>query len=199
MNIKAFTLIELLIVVAIIGILAAIAVPNFSQALVRARVANVQALLKTMEISAEQYRMDNNSLPPHFNTPQQNAWLTTPVAYMSERPIDIFQDFHGKAGSTRGGWSEYSKNARFGCPHYEFIISDGNAVDRSKAIAGVPDLDWWIYTIGPDQTWSSEHAPGLNILYDISNGLYSNGDIVKFRADKNPSLLRMLHPIPSGS
>nr|HQH74561.1 prepilin-type N-terminal cleavage/methylation domain-containing protein [bacterium] len=55
-----FTLIELLIVVAIIGILAAIAVPNFMNARIRANIARVRADQKSISTALELYHMDNN-------------------------------------------------------------------------------------------------------------------------------------------
>ncbi|CAN5190173.1 hypothetical protein BH09SUM1_BH09SUM1_06960 [soil metagenome] len=61
---KAFTLIELLIVVAIIAILAAIAVPNFLEAQVRAKTARVKSDQRTIATALESYYVDNNHYPP---------------------------------------------------------------------------------------------------------------------------------------
>lgn len=87
---KAFTLIELLIVVAIIAILAAIAVPNFLEAQTRSKVSRVQADLRTLATALESYRVDNNRYPP---TPFSSGdtlvlrvtptRLTTPIAYIT--------------------------------------------------------------------------------------------------------------------
>ncbi|HQO33280.1 MAG TPA: prepilin-type N-terminal cleavage/methylation domain-containing protein, partial [bacterium] len=58
---KGFTLIELLIVVAIIGILAAIAVPNFLNAQIRAKVSRSQANENSLYKAMMMYVMDRNA------------------------------------------------------------------------------------------------------------------------------------------
>ncbi len=191
-NTNAFTLIELLIVVAIIGILAAIAVPNFLNAQLRAKIARVQSDFKSISTALETYRIDYNSYP-YFDEWGYDASfspiyyrlipLTTPSSYMST--IDL-QDPFLKVMPAEGYEDEeirHSYNYRYYKafnPNYTFdawvLNSMGPDLTKNKGLMTEP----WARGI-----WSSpDHA-----IYDSTNGIVSVGDIpytggdTKYRAN----------------
>ncbi|MBD3180450.1 MAG: prepilin-type N-terminal cleavage/methylation domain-containing protein [Candidatus Latescibacteria bacterium] len=68
MNNKGFTLIELMIVVVIIGILAAIAIPNFINMQARAKEASCKSNCHTLQLAAEDFAVQNDGVYAADNT-----------------------------------------------------------------------------------------------------------------------------------
>ncbi len=178
---SGFTLIELLIVVAIIGILAAIAVPNFLNAQTKAKVSKAFSDMKALGTAIEMYNIDYNSYPggPEFWEGSHPWWqkhtyryhqLTTPVSYMSSIPIDPFQtntpqNLNSELGTIWDGGYVYDEARRPG-GGYETMLMYG---DGYKYAARSP---------GPALNWASNLSHGGKIIgYAPSNGLISDGII----------------------
>lgn len=64
---KGFTLIELMIVVAILGILAAIAIPNFMRFQAKSRQSEAKTNLGAIGTTAESFRAENDTYETNFN------------------------------------------------------------------------------------------------------------------------------------
>ena len=199
----AFTLIELLIVVAIIAILAAIAVPNFLEAQIRAKISAVKSDMRTLATALETYMVDNNQYLDALSWATFELGLTTPIAYIATYPVDIFKpiDPNAAPGAQLSG-------RMFGYGAAPFIPDPAN---RWVLECVGPDLDLDVYSSptspvglagGPDPIALANYpgynpdifseagyqpitdsGPGLFVYYvkyDPTNGTVSNGDVWRF-------------------
>ena len=196
---RAFTLIELLIVVAIIAILAAIAVPNFLEAQTRAKVSRAKSDLRTITTALEAYVVDTNRYPPNdgrFNVVPVE--LSTPTAYLSQAGlVDPFSD--------KERHPVYGEAARYYT--YQFLVYSSEVASHVIAGKNPPTeaIDgplfnqraitrygrWKLMSNGPDRVYSEPGIPagpwninagvllGADIPYDASNGTVSFGNIIR--------------------
>jgi type II secretion system protein G len=83
---KGFTLIELLIVVAIIGIIAAIAIPNLLNAINRGRQKRTMGDIRTLATAVEAYAVDFNFYPKIADGPATDLSAHITPTYLRRIP-----------------------------------------------------------------------------------------------------------------
>lgn len=95
---RGFTLIELMIVVAIIAILAGILIPNFVNARAQAQTAACESNLRSIATALELYYADNQVYPTASAASVSPALLTSSgVAYLNNTPKDPAAQTSGAA------------------------------------------------------------------------------------------------------
>lgn len=201
---RAFTLIELLIVVAIIAILAAIAVPNFLEAQTRAKVSRIRSDVRTVCTALETYAVDNNKYPVPRCVPYQQVagrfsaaqfipgglhaatgggqvgGLTSPISYLTSSKLkDVFA-----VGLFDQEHNDLSyQNIDYWYDPGVLFAEAGNPNDLS-ALDGLPGIPPGYFktvygsyksaSLGPDKTYNGGRHP-----YDPTNGSISRGDIFR--------------------
>jgi len=188
----AFTLIELLIVVAIIAILAAIAVPNFLEAQVRSKVARATADMRSVVVALEAYAVEWNNYPASVGwTPEgELAPLTTPVAFIASVPIDPFKERENiinRAWQARRPYDyiRYRQTARRDSRGVSWMEMPCGTVGTALGPQYfASDLGFFLFSLGPDH--GEEHtysgATYVSLIfdsYDPTNGSVSKGDIFR--------------------
>jgi prepilin-type N-terminal cleavage/methylation domain-containing protein len=206
---QAFTLIELLIVVAIIAILAAIAVPNFLEAQTRSKISRAQGDLRTMATGFESYRVDHNGYPlndniivglPAYDAPDRSAmilwgtgtsanydgyWptqLTTPVAYLASIPKDPFPTRIWGGQPISNPYTVQNQGSRRN--FFVWIWPNGRGIFPNLTPIN-SDIQWQIVSPGPDQQMQlgmewREDGMWANATYDATNGTLSEGNLTRF-------------------
>jgi len=120
---SGFTLVEILIVVVILGILAAIVIPQFTDASTEAKESALKSDLQTMRSQIELYKIQHNDVPPSFANFEAlmtgtsdalgNVAGTDFGPYLQQIPTNSFNgldtlDNTGTAGDGVAGW-EYNE------------------------------------------------------------------------------------------
>ncbi len=110
---QGFTLIEILIVVVILGILAAIVIPQFTSASQSARASSLQSQLHTLRSQLELYQIQHNAVYPTLaqmwgnltgQTDQAGGTGTEFGPYLQQAPTNPFTNGATVAVDNSGDW-----------------------------------------------------------------------------------------------
>jgi len=124
---KGYTLLELMIVVAIVGILVSLAIPNFQQSAMKAKETALKQNLFTMRTVLDQYYADRGDYPDTLETLVETKYLRSipmdPLTKSSTTWTEIYEEQEEGNDSPAGVYDIKSGSedvARDGTPYKEW-------------------------------------------------------------------------------
>ncbi len=122
-----FTLIELITVIALIGILTAIALPNYRVAIIQAREAVLKEDLYRLRDTIDQYYVDKGQYPASLD-----ALVTD--GYLRELPADPF--------THAADWTPVLAESEPDRPNESPGVSDVKSASEEVSLSGTPYSEW---------------------------------------------------------
>jgi prepilin-type N-terminal cleavage/methylation domain-containing protein len=180
-----FTLLELMVVVAVVAILAGIAMQNYGLAQIRAKVARTKADMNTLATAIEAYAVDHNAYPrmAHWKFYSDPAYdivkesrvqgilsrvLSTPVAYVPVAPVPDPFMAHASMAPVDEQQMTYQV-----IPEYVRNNPRSQFWPAAEAYYG----RWRLGSVGPDLRFDHAFANSAQLDYDPTNGSISPGNI----------------------
>jgi general secretion pathway protein G len=124
---KGYTLLELMLVVAIVGILVSLAIPSFQQSAIKAKETALKQNLFTMRAVLDQYYADRGDYPDNLEALVEAKYLRAipidPLTKSSTTWIEIYEEQEEGDDSSAGVYDIKSGNddvARDGTPYKDW-------------------------------------------------------------------------------
>jgi type IV pilus assembly protein PilE len=125
---QGFTLIELMIVVAMIAILAAIALPNYRDHMIRSRVIEATSGLSDARVKMEQFFQDNRTYP--------TAGCTTGTPSATQIKVMAMQNFSLDCGAPTATTYTVTANGTNAMVGFAYTVDQLNARTSTFASSG---------------------------------------------------------------